>query len=528
MKNIRKFLAILMTLALCLTLLGGAFAEEAAEAPSGSQVLRYGTDTWPAGYDPHTISAIAATRVFNQVYETLIGFNRDMTYRGILAESWETPDDVTYIFHLRQGVKFHNGREMTADDVVYSFQRILGQTDAGDIGALGSSDSYYGGIATIEALDDYTVQIVLEAPNAAFMSNLTSTYSAIVCREVVEANDGSLSAVDTMCGTGPFKYSESVVDNHITLVKNEDYWMEGAPILDGITYYLLADESARLAALRTGDIDLCSLSAMNLADVEGDENIQVISYQSNNYTYLGFNLSNEALQDVRVRQAMSMAVDRNMIIDYVHNGEAAVSTFVAPNLGHWVWDAVNESPLYTYDVEAARALMEEAGYGEDNRLSLTMAAGLLDTIRDTAVVLQQQLKEIYIDVEITNLESGEYVDIWGIMDTPEAGFDMMCGQNGSGTDPNRAVSFFFSTTGGANVWGYSNERVDELCQLAVSTTDEAEREAYYMEAQQIIIEESPNLFFASPMEYLFASSALRGYEPYAADASIFTEAYFVR
>ena len=204
------------------------------------------------------------------------------------------------------------------------------------------------------------------------------------------------------------------------------------------------------------------------------------------------------------------------------------STFVAPNLGHWVWDAVNESPLYTYDVEAARALMEEAGYSDDNRLSLTMAAGLLDTIRDTAVVLQQQFREIYIDVEITNLESGEYVDIWGKMDTPEAGFDMMCGQNGSGTDPNRAVSFFFSTTGNANVWGYSNERVDELCQLAVSTTDEAEREAYYMEAQQIIIEESPNLFFASPMEYLFASSALRGYEPYAADASIFTEAYFVR
>ena len=99
---------------------------------------------------------------------------------------------------------------------------------------------------------------------------------------------------------------------------------------------------------------------------------------------------------------------------------------------------------------------------------------------------------------------------------------------GSGTDPNRAVSFFFSTTGNANVWGYSNERVDELCQLAVSTTDEAEREAYYMDAQQIIIEESPNLFFASPMEYLFASSALRGYEPYAADASIFTEAYCVR
>lgn len=174
------------------------------------------------------------------------------------------------------------------------------------------------------------------------------------------------------------------------------------------------------------------------------------------------------------------------------------------------------------------ALMEEAGYSESNRLSLSMAAGLLDSIRDTAVVLQQQLKEIYIDVEISNLESGEYVDIWGKMDTPEAGFDSMCGQNGSGTDPNRAVSFFFSTTGNANVWGYSNERVDELCQLAVSTTDEAQREAYYLEAQQIIIDESPNLFFASPMEYLFANAALKGYEPYAANASDFNAAYFER
>ena len=492
------------------------------------QVLKYGTDTWPAGFDPHTISAIAATRVFNQVYETLIDFNPDMTFKGVLAESWEIPDDVTYIFHIRQGVKFHNGREMTADDVVYSFQRVLGQTEYGDIGALGSSASYYGGIASIEATDDYTVTMTLSEPNAAFMANLTSSYGAIVCKEVVEANDGSLSAIDTMCGTGPFMYQDSVVDNYITLVKNPDYWEEGAPKLDGITYYLLADESARLAALRTGDINLCSLSALNLSEVEGDESIKVLSYQSNNYTYLGFNLSSEALQDVRVRQAMSMAVDRDAIIDYVYNGEATVSTFVAPAMGHWVWDAPAESPLYTQDIDAAKALMEEAGYSDSNRLTIKMAAGLLDSIRDTAVILQQQLKEIYIDVEITNLESGEYVDVWGKMNTPEAGYDAMCGQNGSGTDPNRAVSFFFSTTGGANVWGYSNAQVDELCAQGVATTDEAEREAAYIEAQKIVIDESPNLFFASPMEYFFVGAGVEGFEPFAANANNFRTTYIAQ
>ena len=542
MKNMKKWLSLSLAGAMLMGVLAGCgggttstpapaetgAAEATGEPAAVEQVLKYGTDTWPAGFDPHTISAIAATRVFNQVYETLIDFNPDMTFKGVLAESWENPDDVTYVFHLRQGVKFHNGREMTADDVVYSFQRVLGQTDYGDIGALGSSASYYGGIASIEANDDYTVTITLSEPNAAFMANLTSSYGAIVCKEVVEANDGSLSAIDTMCGTGPFMYKDSVVDNYITLVKNPDYWEEGAPKLDGITYYLLADESARLAALRTGDINLCSLSALNLSEVEGDESIKVLSYQSNNYTYLGFNLSSEALQDVRVRQAMSMAVDRDAIIDYVYNGEATVSTFVAPAMGHWVWDAPAESPLYTQDIDAAKALMEEAGYSDSNRLTIKMAAGLLDSIRDTAVILQQQLKEIYIDVEITNLESGEYVDIWGKMNTPEAGYDAMCGQNGSGTDPNRAVSFFFSTTGGANVWGYSNAQVDELCAQGVATTDEAEREAAYIEAQKIVIDESPNLFFASPMEYFFVGAGVEGFEPFAANANNFRTTYIAQ
>ena len=542
MKNMKKWLSLSLAGAMLMGVLAGCgggttstpapaetgAAEATGEPAAVEQVLKYGTDTWPAGFDPHTISAIAATRVFNQVYETLIDFNPDMTFKGVLAESWENPDDVTYVFHLRQGVKFHNGREMTADDVVYSFQRVLGQTDYGDIGALGSSASYYGGIASIEATDDYTVTMTLSEPNAAFMANLTSSYGAIVCKEVVEANDGSLSAIDTMCGTGPFMYQDSVVDNYITLVKNPDYWEEGAPKLDGITYYLLADESARLAALRTGDINLCSLSALNLSEVEGDESIKVLSYQSNNYTYLGFNLSSEALQDVRVRQAMSMAVDRDAIIDYVYNGEATVSTFVAPAMGHWVWDAPAESPLYTQDIDAAKALMEEAGYSDSNRLTIKMAAGLLDSIRDTAVILQQQLKEIYIDVEITNLESGEYVDVWGKMNTPEAGYDAMCGQNGSGTDPNRAVSFFFSTTGGANVWGYSNAEVDELCAQGVATTDEAEREAAYIEAQKIVIDESPNLFFASPMEYFFVGAGVEGFEPFAANANNFRTTYIAQ
>lgn len=512
---------------------GGAAAPSGSEAalPAGDTtdadgILKYGTDTWPAGYDPHTISAVAAVRVLNQVYEQLVTLNEDMTIGPELAESWETPDDKTYIFKLRQGVKFQNGREMTAEDVQYSFQRILGQTEAGDIGALGSSASYYGDIASMEVVDPYTIKFVLNQPNASFLSNLGSTYGSIVCKEVVEENNGSLSEISTMCGTGPFKYKDSVVDNYIALEKNPDYRDAANVKLNGVTFYLLADESTRLAALRTGSIDLTPLSALNVPDVEKDENIQVLSYQSNNYTYLGFNLSNPALQDVRVRHALSLASDRQAIIDYVYNGDATVSTFVAPAMGHWVWDATSESPLYQYNVEEAKKLMEEAGYSDSNRLKLKTAAGLLDSIRDTAVILQQQYKEIYVDLEISNLESGEYVDVWKKMSTPEAGFDLMVGQNGSGTDPNRAVSFFFSSTGGANVFGYSNPKVDELSAEGNATVDESKRESIYLEAQKLIVEDSPNLWFASPIEYMFADKKLKGYEPTAVDATDFTHAYF--
>ena len=188
MKNMKKWLSLSLAGAMLMGVLagcGGSTTATPAPTESGTAstepatpveggILKFGTDSEPTGFDPHTVSEEASLRVINQLYETLVGTNPDMTYYGQLAESWEIPDDVTYIFYLRQGVKFHSGREMTADDVVYSFERVLGRTDAGDIGALGSKDSYYGGIDTIEALDEYTVKFTLKAPNAAFLGTLTS------------------------------------------------------------------------------------------------------------------------------------------------------------------------------------------------------------------------------------------------------------------------------------------------------------------------------------------------------------------
>ena len=496
---------------------------EVAGTPETNEpmILRFGTNSEPTGFDPHTISEEASLRVINQLYETLVTTNPDMTYAGELAETWEIPDEVTYIFYLRKGVKFHSGREMKAEDVVYSFDRVLGKTEAGDIGALGSSASYYKNVTSVEAIDEYTVKFTLAAPNAAFLGTLSSNYGAIVDKDVIAAN-GDLMRCDG--GTGPFALGEWLPDNYVTLTKFEEYWAADRVQLDGITYYLIGDEAARLAALRTGEIDIANLSAANVTAAEKDANLKVLSYQTNNYMAMGCNLSTEALQDIRVRQAMSYAIDRQTLINIVYNGQAAITSMVPPSLGHWSLD-VSDMDLYQYNVDKAKALMEEAGYGPDNRLQLKVAAGLMDEIRQAAVVIQQQLSEIYIDLEITNLESGEYVDIWGKMMTPEAGFDLMIVHDGAGTDPNRSISFFFGTGASANVFGFSNERVDELCALGLGTPDEAVREGYYNEAQLICIEDCTKLCFASPMSYFVTNVNVEGFAPSAANSSDFRDTY---
>lgn len=494
---------------------------EVAGTPETNEpmILRFGTNSEPTGFDPHTISEEASLRVINQLYETLVTTNPDMTYAGELAETWEIPDEVTYIFYLRKGVKFHSGREMKAEDVVYSFDRVLGKTEAGDIGALGSSSSYYKNVTSVEALDEYTVKFTLAAPNAAFLGTLSSNYGAIVDKDVIAAN-GDLMRCDG--GTGPFALGEWKPDNYVTLTKFEEYWAADRVQLDGITYFLIGDEAARLAALRTGEIDIANLSAANVTAAEKEANLKVLSYQTNNYMAMGCNLSTVALQDLRVRQAMSYAIDRQTLINIVYNGQAAITSMVPPSLGHWSLD-VSEMDLYQYNVEKAKALMEEAGYGPDNRLTLKVAAGLMDEIRNAAVVIDQQLDAIYIDLEITNLESGEYVDIWGKMMTPEAGFDLMIVHDGAGTDPNRSISFFFGTGASANVFGFSNERVDELCALGLATPDEAVREGYYNEAQLICIEDCTKLCFASPMSYFVTNVNVEGFAPSAANSSDFRD-----
>lgn len=516
-KKVLSFISLLLVMVFVLTACGGTKqsspgeqSEQSEETPAGdpaeapAQILKYGTDSEPIGLDPHTITASASIRIFRQIYNTLIDVDDEMNFIPELAQSWDQPDDLTYIFKLREGVKFHNGREMTAEDVKYSFERVLNP----DTAAIGKS--YYDSIDSIEVVDTYTVKFTLKEPFAPFLTNLTSLYGAIVPKEVIEEN-GNLMQV--ACGTGPFMLKEWIPDNKIILEKNPDYYEEGLPKLEGIEYYVMTDESSRIAALRTGNVHLIKLPAASLSLLEGNDNVEIKPYQSNEYSFLGFNLDLDKFKDVRVRQAISYAINRQEIIDLAYNGEATVTGFVTPAMGRWAIDFANED-LYQQNIEKAKQLMAEAGYPDG--FETKIAVGLYDDIRATGEILQKQLEQIGIKATIENLESGQYVDAWS-----NRTHEMMAGRNGAGTDPNRAVAFFFSTTGSANVWGYSNPEVDALCDAGKVTVDEAERESIYKEAQKIVLNDSPNIFMASPMEYFFARTNIEGFQPSTFNAEDF-------
>lgn len=514
MKKIRLLLSFVLVFALLLT--GCGQKPQAEEKPAGEeakveaseevkeedqladeQILIIGADSEAAGLDPHKVPAHASVRIYTKIYDSLINTDKDMNYVPNLAESWETPDDTTYVFKLRDNVKFHNGRAMTAEDVKYSFERIM-DPDTASI-----AKSYFKDVKEINVIDDYTIEFKLEKPYAPFLSYMSSSYAVVVCKEVVEEN-GDLMQV--ACGTGPFMLEEWVPDNHITLVKNPDYFIEGQPAVEKLVYNTMTDEASRLAALRTGKIHITTLSPQSLPLVKKNPDINIKSYQSNNYTFLGFNMNIEPFNDQKVRQAMSLAVDRDEIAKIVFNGDAVNTGAVPSALGKWSLD-VNTNPLYTQDIEKAKALLAEAGYADGFEMEITALGGYPDIV-GTAQVLQQQLEQIGIKATIKQLELGQYVDAWKKTD-----HQVMAGRNGSGLDPDRALNFFFNTEGSANVWGFSDEEYDRLTNLGKVTIDGDERAEIYMEAQERLIELSPNLFFNSPMNYYFARKEVKGFEP---------------
>jgi len=466
---------------------------DASGAEAGQLIIGKGVES--KGFDPGVVTAASSYEILGMIYENLLTFDDEGQPQPQLAESWEIVDDLTYVFTLRQGVTFHSGKMLDAEDVVFTFSRIKDEATASP------RASQFTGVDSIEATDKYTVTFRLNAPNGPFLATLAAGYS-----EILPKTDPPIDFLSETDGTGPFMMKEFKADTETILAANPNYWQAGMPKLATLDYKIQPEETARLNALRAGDIQLTTLADPVSADTaRSSEGINVIEQETTDYYLLGFNCKQAPFDDPKVRQALSIGIDRQAIIDAVFFGKGQVTGPIVPTLGDWA-QPVEQLPRYQRDVDGAKALLEEAGKSD---LSFKILVGsLYPEFVSIALVIQDQLKDIGVTAELEQVEWGTFIDRWIARD-----FESFVSYNSSGNDPDLAVYSMLTTDGSSNAFQYSDDEVDRLLMNGRTTTDREERKAFYQELEVAVAEAAPALFLSTRYAYFAADSGVVGFAP---------------
>ena len=402
MRSYRKTWQVLsfVTIFLLATVLSATPTQ--AETPKKGGSLTVATDATAVGLDPH-LSIVFATYTFTEhVYESLLRYDYKMELHPGLATSWEHPDPLTYIFHLRKGVKWHNGQELTSEDVKFSFDRILDPKVGSNLAKI------FKTLDKIEALDKYTVKISLKEtfPDflryAAFVRN-----SAIVCKSEV-LKHGTLQKV--MVGTGPFKLKEYKHGVGATFVRNPDYWDKPLPYLDGFKFVVVKDEASRLAGIRKKIYDIGWVKGVHLANLAKKESHITISKSSEDRQgRMYLNHSRFPFNNLKLRQAVASCVDRRAIINHVLLGDGVLATIIPPVSVPFVLpqDEIAKLPYYQQDYELAKKLLKEAGYPDGFEFTIKTSPHSPDYV-PASEIISQQCAKVGIKVKLQQMDWGVF------------------------------------------------------------------------------------------------------------------------
>jgi len=464
-----------------------------------------GSITWALESDPANLIPYGGVSTSNMwgkefMYDSLLEWDRDLVIQPALAESYEVNEDATsYIFKLRQGVLFHNGQEMTAKDVKYSFDMAPKPPPPG------IEVAYLANVAGVEVVDDYTVTITMSKPDPTLPGVIAwARYTAIVPEGIFD----QINVLSEGIGTGPYRLVEFVSNDRVVYTCNEDYWKPGVPCIRDVTLKVLPDEQSRVAALRSGEIDGATLSADVARTLENDETLQILEGLTSAPRVIQFNTTEDVpWRDVRVRQAINLAIDRQEIIDNVYGGRAQLTGAIPPGYGDWPLPEERLQELYTPNVEQAMALMQEAGLESGFDVTLEAIAAPRDYTQ-IAEIVREQLRPLNINVTVEPLEIGTFAEHNG------AGtFQWQSTGRGMRGDPSGYVVDFRTGTPNNLTWfgdGWSNEEIDRLYDEALATADVAERMADYQRIQDIIAEDVPNLYTVQPTKFQVATQRVEG------------------
>ena len=455
-----------------------ALAAGCSSAPPPNGVVTVAVLSSPNSLDPRIGSDETSQRVHQLVFDYLLALDDQLRVTGGLATHFEQPDKLTYVVHLRKGVRFHDGHELTADDVVYTFGSFI------DPAFVSPRKGAYRMLDRVVAVDPYTVRFVLKEPFGSFPIQLVMP---------VVPKDAGPGLRDHPIGTGPYKFVSFAVDDEVTLEAFPGYF-RGAPANSGVVLKVVPDEIMRALELRKGTVDLVvnDLSPDVIHQLEKERAVTIAESPGTDYAYVGINMRDPILKDRRVRHALGYAIDRQAIVDHLRRGLARPAVGILPPAS-WAFD--EHVFQFTHDPQKAIALLEEAGYrdpdgdGPEPRLRLSLKVSTNEFIRLQAAVIQQDLKRAGIELDV---RSYEFATLYA--DVLKGNFQLFTLQWVGVSDPDMLRRVFHSRQmppNGFNRGYYENAEVDRLIDAAMAAESDDERKKLYGDAQRILAEEAP-------------------------------------
>lgn len=486
---------ILATIALAATI-GSAVAAVADEPQRGGE-LNYGTVTEVSSLDPHVYVG-SAWKVLNMaLYDTLVTFDGNGKLVPSLAESWDQPDAKTIIFHLRSGVKFHQGQDFSAEDVKFTIERLQDEATAATL------RPYVVGVS-VEIVDPLTVKLTTPEPDATLLSVLAMPEAAIVDKAWMEAKPNVKVEAN---GTGPFKLAKYEPSVQAVLERNPDYFRKGQPYLDRVRFQMIKDAGARVNALRSGSVDM--IDFVPWKDIDQLAATQGIKVQSAGGSFMNLwtNATKPPFDDPRVRRAVAYAIDREAVSKgaFFGHGSPLYGPPTPPDSRYYHEDLAH---TFSYDPDKARTLLEDAGHGDGLHVNMIVYNGL-PIYTTTAQILQANLKKVGIDADIKLVE---WADV--ISRKNKGNYDLMVyGVNVKLPDPD-VYSYYFGadSTYWAAPIGFKDDELQSLLQKGRTLTAFADRDPVYRQVEQRVLDLSPWIFVNWREQAQAYKSSVHGYK----------------
>jgi peptide/nickel transport system substrate-binding protein len=430
-------------------------------------------DEGPQNLDPRIGTDATSERLIQILFSSLVKRSRDFSIEPDLALSWDIPDPLTYVFHLRDDATFHDGRPVTARDVVFTFRSLLdGSISTPKAGTFRLVES-------VKALDDRTVVFKLKEPFAPFLWNLTRGGVGIVPEG--SPPDFARSPI----GSGPFRFVRFIPDGEVVIARNDGYYGP-RPKVSEVRLKIIPEAIVRALEIRKGSVDIAmdSLPPDMVEALRGNDNVDTLQAPGTNYQYVAFNLKDPAFSDVRVRRAIAHAIDRAKIVEFLFRNQARLATGVIPPNN---WSYAGDVAQYPFDPERARQLLKEAGHAD---LAFTFRTSTDETTKLLVAVFQQQLREVGVRMDIRSNEPATFA-----ADIEKGNFQMFSRRwIGGNNDPDIFNLIFHSTMtppNGANRTFYFNAEVDRLVELGRREVDQEKRKVAYQTIQRIVADELP-------------------------------------